>query len=165
MEATNITDSSPQTLNVSGNVCTCVGGSVCVFILWNRQEKNSPGRVCGSWPVLRRSPPRWPHEGQRRSSCRCSRRASACSCAWWTASHTALEHVCRSRANNRVKEKHLFNTDKTFKHNDTVRVKETLRDIMPQGHFMAFKKPTYDKVRKTKRWIKKGQRQSNVPLQ
>lgn len=59
--------------------------------------QNSPWRGSGSWPALRRNPPRWLSEGQRRSSSLCSRTASACSCACWTAFHTAPENVWRSR--------------------------------------------------------------------
>lgn len=65
----------------------------------------SPWRACGSWPVLRRNPPHWPSEGQRQKSCQCSRRAFACSCASWTASHTAPGHAWRSREEDRVKGK------------------------------------------------------------
>lgn len=65
----------------------------------------SPKRGSGSWTSLRRSPPRWGLAGRRQNNYPCSRRASACSCAWWTASRTAPAHACRSRGRDTVKEK------------------------------------------------------------
>lgn len=70
----------------------------CTFVyVFVFAVRHSPWRGSGSWTARRRSPPYWPRAGRRRSSCPCSRTASACSCAWWPASRTAPAHAWRSR--------------------------------------------------------------------
>lgn len=93
-------------------VSVCMGGyfdgkAVIRLLIYTYTTYNlySPWRGCGSWPVLRRSPPRWLSGGQRQNSCRCSRRVFACSCASWTVFHTAPGNACRSREEIRVKGK------------------------------------------------------------
>lgn len=142
--------------------------------MYTKHNIYSPWRACGSWPVPRRNPPHWPSGGQRQNSCLCSHRAFACSCASWRVFHTAPGNAGRSRE-DRVKgkwRKHVSNTDKTYL-KDAVISNIMTPSVKKQAtgrndhfrSFIAFKKPTYVKVSKTKHWMKKGQGQSNVPLQ
>lgn len=66
---------------------------------------------------------------------------------------TCLKHTVISDIMAPRKYVHLWGKKQAIVRNDHFR------------SFIAFKKHTYVKVNKTKHWIKKGQRQSNVPLQ